>query len=220
MTISDTSRYLVKASVRETDVANVKEGNRVTFTTPITGDRTFEGKVRRIAPMADGADDGAAAAARAMQGSGQNNKKDTGVTFPLEIEVTGDTNGLRLGGSARVEIITDEDRDHLSIPRDAVYDGNKVLVLNRANKDATEGTIEERTVKTGVKNDTDIAVTSGDLKEGDVVIAWPDDFRDRVGDTISITDENFAPSGENGKDKKSDASGKAGASKSPDKSEK
>ena len=220
MTISDTSRYLVKTSVRETDIANVKEGNRVTFTTPITGDRTFEGKVRRIAPMADGADEGAAAAARAMQGGGQNNKKDTGVNFPVEIEVSGDTKGLRLGGSARVEIITDEDRDHLSIPRDAVYDGNKVLVLNRADKDAAEGTLEERTVKTGVKNDTDIAVTSGDLEEGDVVIAWPNDFRDRVGDTISITDENFAQSGGNGKDRKSEKSSKADASEASGTSEK
>jgi len=212
MTIADTSRYLIKTTVRESDIANVKEGNRVTFTTPVTGDREFEGKVRRVAPMADGGEDGgAAAAARAMQGGpgsggGQNSKKDTGISFPVEIEVTGDTKGLRLGGSARVEIITEEDRDHLSIPRDAVYDENKVLVLNRANKDATEGTIEERTVKTGVKNDTDIAVTSGDLKEGDIVIAWPDDFRGRVGETLSINDENFGPasSGNGEKDDKAD----------------
>ena len=212
MTIADTSRYLIKTTVRESDIANVKEGNRVTFTTPVTGDREFEGKVRRVAPMADGGEDGgAAAAARAMQGGpggggGQNSKKDTGISFPVEIEVTGDTKGLRLGGSARVEIITEEDRDHLSIPRDAVYDENKVLVLNRANKDATEGTIEERTVKTGVKNDTDIAVTSGDLKEGDIVIAWPDDFRGRVGETLSINDENFGrgSSGNGEKDDKAD----------------
>lgn len=225
MTISDTSRYLIKASVRETDVADVKEGNRVTFTTPITGDKKFEGKVRRIAPMADGADEGAgmgaAAAARAMQGGGQgNSKKDTGVIFPVEIEATGDTKGLRLGGSARVEIITEEDRGHLSIPRDAVYDENKVLVLSRENKDATEGTIEERTVTTGVKNDTDIAVTSGELKEGDVVIAWPDDFRDRVGETISISDENFAPSGKGNKDEKTEKASKDDKAGKDDKAEK
>lgn len=220
MTVADTSRYLVKASVRESDVANMKEGNRVTFTTPITGDRKFEGKVRRVAPMADGAEDGgAAAAARAMQGGGndsQNSKKDTGISFPVEIEVTGDTKGLRLGGSARVEVITEEDRGQLSIPLDAVYDENKILVLNRANKDATEGTIEERTVKTGVKNDTDIAVTSGELKEGDVVIAWPEDFRDRVGETVTISDENFAPSGAD----KTSKNDKADKAKDADKSDK
>ena len=138
----------------------------------------------------------------------------------MEIEVTGDTEGLRLGGSARVEIVTEEDRDHLSVPLDAVYDENKVLVLNRANQDATEGTIEERTVKTGVKNDTDIAVTSGDLKEGDVVIAWPEDFRDRVGETVSITDENFDPSGKGDKDSESGKSDGAEKSDESDKSDK
>ncbi len=223
MTVADTSRYLIKTSVRESDIADVKEGNRVTFTTPVTGDREFEGKVRRVAPMADGAEDGgAAAAARAMQGAGggggsQDSKKDTGISFPVEIEVTGDTKGLRLGGSARVEIVTEEDRDHLSIPRDAVYDENKVLVLNRANQDATEGTIEERTVKTGVKNDTDISVTSGELKEGDVVIAWPEDFRGRVGETVTISDENFDPSG---KGEKSGESGKSDGAEKSDKSDK
>ena len=116
-----------------------------------------------------------------------------------------------------MEIVTEEDRDHLSIPRDAVYDENKVLVLNRANQDATEGTIEERTVKTGVKNDTDISVTSGELKEGDVVIAWPEDFRGRVGETVTISDENFDPSG---KGEKSGESGKSDAAEKSDKSDK
>ncbi|MCQ4624617.1 efflux RND transporter periplasmic adaptor subunit [Corynebacterium sp. CCUG 69979] len=193
MTVSDTSRFLVRANVRESDVANVREGNRVTFTTPVTDDKEFEGRVRRVAPMADGdpAGAGAEAAARAMQGQG-GDKKDTGVTFPVEIEVTGDTKDLRLGASARVEIITDESPDGLSIPRDAVFDGNKVLVLARENEDATTGKIEERTVETGVKNDTDIAVTGGDLKEGDTVIAWPDDYRDRIGEEVTIADDTSA----------------------------
>lgn len=191
MTISDTSRYLVRANVREADIANVREGNRVTFTTPVTDDKEFEGRVRRVAPMADGdpAGGGAEAAARAMQGG---DKKDTGVTFPVEIEVTGDSKDLRLGASARVEIITDESPDGLSIPRDAVFDGNKVLVLARENEDATTGKVEERTVETGVKNDTDIAVTGGDLKEGDTVIVWPDDYRDRVGEEVAIADDKSA----------------------------
>lgn len=203
MSVADNSRYLLKTSVRETDISNVREGNRVTFTTPVTGDKQFEGKVRRIAPMADGAGaavDPAGAAARAMRGGPSGGgEKDTGVNFPVEVEVTGDTEGLRLGGSARVEIITEEDRGSLSVPRDAVYtDGEgdkaakKVLVVARENEEATSGTIEERTVKTGISNDTDTAVTGGDLEPGDVVIAWPDDFRDRVGEDVDITDEGFS----------------------------
>ena len=107
---------------------------------------------------------------------------------------------MRLGGSARAEIITDETRDGLSIPRDAVYDDGKVLVLVPSD-DAT-ATVEERTVKTGVKNDTDIAVTGGDLKEGDIVVAWPDDYKDKVGETVQIADENFGQGKQDKQDKK------------------
>ena len=71
-------------------------------------------------------------------------------------------------------------------------------------------------MKTGVKNDTDIAVTSGELKEGDVVIAWPEDFRDRVGETVKISDENFAPSGAD----KASKNDKADKAKDADKSDK
>ena len=195
LTIADASRLLIKSNVRETDVARVKEGNRVEFTTPVTGDKKFEGRVRKIAPMAEGEDP----AARAMQ-QGQGKSKNSGILFPVEIEVTGDMNDLRLGGSARAEIITDETRDGLSIPRDAVYDDGKVLVLVPSD-DAT-ATVEERTVKTGVKNDTDIAVTGGDLKEGDIVVAWPDDYKDKVGETVQIADENFGQGKQDKQDKK------------------
>ena len=115
----------------------------------------------------------------------------------MEIEVVGDMNDLRLGGSARAEIITDETKDGLSIPRDAVYGDGKVLVL--VPEEDSTATVEERTVKTGVKNDTDIAVTGGDLKEGDMVVAWPDDYKDKVGETVQIADESF---GQDKNDKK------------------
>ena len=194
LTIADASRLLVKANVRETDVARVKEGNRVEFTTPVTGDKKIEGRVRKIAPMAEESDP----AARAMQqGQGQGQSKDSGILFPVEIEVVGDMNDLRLGGSARAEIITDETQDALSIPRDAVYGDGKVLVL--VPEEDSTATVEERTVKTGVKNDTDIAVTGGDLKEGDMVVAWPDDYKDKVGETVQIADESF---GQDKNDKK------------------
>ena len=197
LTIADASRLLVKANVRESDVAKVKEGNRVEFTTPVTGDKKFEGRVRKIAPMAEGGD----SPARALQqGQGQSQSKDSGILFPVEIEVVGDMNDLRLGGSARAEIITDESRDGLSIPRDAVFEDNKVLVF--VPGDDSTATVEERTVKTGVKNDTDIAVTGGDLKEGDIVVAWPDDYKDKIGQSVQVVDENFGQDKRDKQDKK------------------
>ena len=53
------------------------------------------------------------------------------------------------------------------------------------------GTVEERAVQTGASNDVDIAVTGGDLKPGDIVINWPDEYTGRIGEKVEINDPNF-----------------------------
>jgi len=194
LTIADDSRLVIRTDVRESDVPNIKEGDRVEFTTAATGKKTFKGRVTRIAPASDSV---ASGNQNPMQGMPQQgNNKSNEVTFPVEIEVTGDKEGLLLGGSARAEIITAEAKDALNVPLDAVYgedSDKKVLVLATDGGDATSGTVEERSVKTGASNDVDIAVTSGELKPGDIVINWPEEYQDRVGENVEITDPNFNP---------------------------
>lgn len=191
MTIADDSRLIIRAEVREADVPNVAAGNRVDFTSTATGKKKFSGRVTRVAPAAE-APAGGQAAQLGAGGSGEKGKSD--VTFPVEIEITGDKEGLLLGGSARAEIITAESKGALSVPLDAVMDNNgekKVYVLATDGDDATTGKVEERAVKTGAENDVDVAVTGGDLKPGDIVINWPDEYKDRVGDEVKITDPGF-----------------------------
>lgn len=192
LTIADDSRLVIRTDVREADIPNITEGDRVEFTSTATGKKTFSGRVSRIAPAADSVSGGNQNPALGGMG-GQVSKSDE-VTFPVEIEITGDKEGLLLGGSARAEIITAEAKDALSVPQDAVFGEDKdqkVLVLATDNDDATSGTVEERSVKTGAANDVDIAVTGGDLKPGDIVINWPDEYMDRIGDTVEISDPNF-----------------------------
>ena len=192
LTIADDSRLVIRTDVRESDVPNVKEGDRVEFTTTATGKKTFKGRVTRIAPASDSVASGNQNPMQGMQQQGNN--KSSEVTFPVEIEVTGDKEGLLLGGSARAEIITAEAKDALNVPLDAVFgedNDQKVLVLATDGDDATSGTVEERKVKTGASNDVDIAVTGGELKPGDIVINWPDEYQGRLGETVEITDPNF-----------------------------
>ncbi|MBF4546863.1 efflux RND transporter periplasmic adaptor subunit [Corynebacterium afermentans subsp. lipophilum] len=195
LTIADDSRLVIRTDVRESDVPNIKEGDRVEFTTAATGKKTFKGRVTRIAPASDSV---ASGNQNPMQGmpQQQGNNKSNEVTFPVEIEVTGDKEGLLLGGSARAEIITAEAKDALNVPLDAVYgedNDQKVLVLATDGDDAASGTVEERSVKTGASNDVDVAVTGGELKPGDIVINWPEEYEDRVGENVEITDPNFNP---------------------------
>lgn len=193
LTIADDSRLVIRSQVREADVPNISEGDRVTFTSTATGKKEFTGRVARIAPAADTV--GGVDAAMPNMG-GKSSQGAAEVTFPVEIEVTGDKEGLLLGGSARAEIITSEEKGALKVPIDAVFgdEGDKkVLVLVTDGDDATSGRVEERSVKTGASNDVDTSVTGGDLKAGDIVINWPDEYKDRTGETVKITDPGFDP---------------------------
>ena len=191
MTIADDSRLVIRTDVREADIPNIAEGDRVEFTSTATGKKTFNGRVSRIAPAADSVSGGNQNPAVEMGGQAAKSNE---VTFPVEIEITGDKEGLLLGGSARAEIITAEAKDALNVPLDAVYGEDKdqkVLVLATDEDDATTGTVEERAVQTGASNDVDIAVTGGELKPGDIVINWPDEYTDRIGEKVEINDPNF-----------------------------
>ena len=194
LSIADDSRLMIRTNVREADVPNIKEGDRVTFTSTATGKKEYTGRVARIAPAADSS----AAQAQQLPGMGGESgggASGGGVTFPVEIEVTGDREGLLLGGSVRAEIVTAEAADAISVPIDAVYgdDNDKKVLVLATDGDSAKGTVEERSVKTGASNDVDTAVTGGDLKAGDIVINWPDEYQDRIGETVDITDPSFDP---------------------------
>ena len=59
--------------------------------------------------------------------------------------------------------------------------------------DASSGVVEERKVETGASNDVDIAITGGELKAGDIVINWPDEYSEQIGEKVSISDPRFDP---------------------------
>ncbi|MEH0147591.1 HlyD family efflux transporter periplasmic adaptor subunit [Corynebacterium sp. Q4381] len=188
LSLADDSSLLIRADVREADVPSIAKGNKVTFTSTATGKKEYTGRVVRISPAAAQPTDPQAA----LQGGGDASS----VVFPVEIEVTGDTEGLLLGGSVRAEIITQQEDDALNVPLDAVYDNEgakKVLVLATDGDGARSGRIEERTVETGASNDVDIAITGGDLQAGDIVVNWPEEYTDRIGETVKITDSGFDP---------------------------
>ncbi|WKD57384.1 Macrolide export protein MacA [Corynebacterium capitovis DSM 44611] len=181
LTIADDSRLKVSAEVRESDVSKIATGNRVRFTSTATGKREYVGRLARIAPTP--------ASKQSEQQASAATGSSNDATYPVEIDVEGEKDGLLLGGSVRAEIITQDAPDTLSVPLDAVVD-SKVLVV-AVDDGKNSGTIEEKSVETGASNDVDVAVTGGDLQAGDIVLNWPEEYRDKVGQTVSITDPNF-----------------------------
>ncbi|MEZ2121432.1 HlyD family efflux transporter periplasmic adaptor subunit [Corynebacterium sp. CCM 9203] len=179
-TIADDTGLTVTAQIPEIDVAKLSPGAKAEFTTPATGSRTYKGTVSSVSPVASGVASAAASGATAAGGP----TKDTKPTFAVVIRVNGPTDGLLIGGSAKIHITFAEETDTISVSRDAAYDrddGTKaVLVVTE------DGTVEERSVTLGTTGDFTVAVSGGDLKEGDKVINQGSTHRYLIGQKVKL----------------------------------
>ena len=188
VTIADDTGLTVTTQVPEIDVAKLSPGAKAEFTTPATGSRTYKGTVRSVSPVAAAVESAASAGGAAGAGTG-GGAKDTKPTFEVVITVDGPTDGLLIGGSAKITITFAEESDTMAVSRDAAYDrddGTKaVLVVT------DDGTVEERAVTLGTAGDFTVAVTGGELKKGDKVINQGSTHRYLIGQKVTLqTDDD------------------------------
>ena len=147
-TFAGTGPMVVKAQVDEQDIINVRLGQHAFITGQDFPDRTLVGMVTRIAPVV---------VAQSQAGNAAKNVETT-------IALAKAYDFLRDGMSCDVDIVTGKAQNALIIPQSAVVDaGSKHYVFVIKN-----GAAHKTPVTEGIKNDTDVVITSG-IAKGDVV---------------------------------------------------
>lgn len=160
--IEDTDNLVVRTTVREYDVANVKEGLPAVIKSDSTRDQEFEGRVERISPAAVKGEDG-------------STKSGSSVEFETEVALLSKDSGLRVGMNVRLNIILEKKENVFAVPFDAVVtdpEGQDVVYVARLGEDG-RGTAEAVPVTTGMETDFYIEIESDSLREGDQIIITP-----------------------------------------------
>lgn len=117
MTVEDDQNMVIETQIKESGVSKLSVGNQVTFTTPATGDKEFTGVVSFISPAALDQ-----TSTQPRQGGEQGGGGNASVMFPVQITVTGDLQGLRLGSTAKVKAIVAGEKNALTVPKGALVD--------------------------------------------------------------------------------------------------
>lgn len=140
--IQDLSNLIVNASVDETNVANVKAGQRAEITTDASGSNIIAGQVVSVEPVSSTA----SASTSSTSSSSSNSKSSTStsttsnstssdVSFTVKVQLTGQNDKVKVGMNSVVNIITDEKSDIYSVPYAAVINNNgKVKFMLQKNK--------------------------------------------------------------------------------------
>jgi HlyD family secretion protein len=149
MTLGDLSSVYIKGEVDEADIGKADCGQRVRTRVESFPSETFEGVVKRIAPM----------------GKQENNV----TTFEVRVSIANPQGKLRVNMTANAEIVLDERKNTLLIPEAAlVYDKDKNVSVQRLDTSAGQGW-RKQALKIGISNGQRTEVLEG-LKAGDELV--------------------------------------------------
>ncbi|HEY1742812.1 MAG TPA: efflux RND transporter periplasmic adaptor subunit [Granulicella sp.] len=149
MTLGDIHQVYVKGKVDESDIGKVYLGQAARIKVQSFRDKTFQGKVTKIAPLGV--------------------EKDNVTTFEVQISIENPGGQLKANMTANAEIVLEEHKNVLTVPEQAVlYDKDRnatVWVPDAHGKDGHRIV----PIKVGLSNGSRIEITSG-LKPGDTVV--------------------------------------------------
>lgn len=160
MTVADLSRMQIELAVDETDIGQVRRGQRVTFTVDAYSDKEFSGHVEDIS--------------RKRIGSGE-----TVIYYTVYVDIDGDVSILYPSMTARAVIYATEAKNVPVIPITALRNDDKGQFVYKKNGDKLEKTY----VKLGIIADTQAEVRSG-LKEHDEIVVSGSVPEDKAGHEI------------------------------------
>jgi HlyD family secretion protein len=149
MTLGDVSSVYIKGEVDEADIGKADCGQHVRTKVEAYPAESFDGVVKRIAPM----------------GRELNNV----TTFEVRVSITNLQGKLRANMTANAEIVLEEHRNVLLIPEAAlVYDKDKNVSVQRLDPTARQGW-RKTPLKIGISNGQRTEVLEG-LKLGDKLV--------------------------------------------------
>ncbi len=149
MTIGDTTQVYVQGKVDEADIGKVYLGQPARIKVESFKDKTFFGKVTKIAPLGV--------------------EKDNVTTFEVRVSIDNPGGELKANMTANAEILLEEHKNVLTVPEQAViYDKDRKASVEVPDPNQKKGR-RSVAIAAGISNGTRTEVTSG-LKPGDAVI--------------------------------------------------
>ena len=149
MTVGDTHQVYVQGKVDEADIGKVYLGQPARIKVESFREKTFEGKVTRIAPLGV--------------------EKDNVTTFEVRVSIDNPGGELKANMTANAEILLDEHHNVLTVPEQAVkFDKDRKATVQVPDPKGKDGK-REVAVLTGISDGSRMEVLSG-LKEGERVV--------------------------------------------------
>lgn len=162
--IENTDALQIDVKVKEYDVNILQPNMAAVIKAEATGDEEYEGYLERIAPTA-------VKTPESTDNNNTANSKD--VEFDAKVVVSSKNTGLRIGMTARADIVTEQKENVFAVPYDAIAtgaDGSTVVYTIKTQEDGST-VAEAIPVTLGLETDYEVEISGEGLTEGMQIIA-------------------------------------------------
>ncbi len=189
--IQDLSNLIVNSTVDETDIANVKVGQRVEITTDASGADIIAGEVLSVEPVSSTASastssttSGTSSSKSSSTTSSTSNTTSSDVTFTVKVQLTSQNDKVKVGMNSVVNIITNEKNDIYSVPYAAVVNNKGQSEVYAAVQQDKGYVVKEIPVTKGIESATNAEVEGVDLSDGMIILSEPASYS--IGSNVTI----------------------------------
>lgn len=186
--IQDLQDLIVNVDVDETEIADVKTGQKVQITTDASGSDVLEGEVISVDPISSSVASDSSSSSSGSGGSSASNSSNStssDVTFTVKVQIKGQNELVKVGMNAVVNIITDEADDVYAVPYEAVKRLQGKSIIYEAEKQSdNKYVVKSVSVETGLESDVYMEISGAGLKDGMFVLNDASKYNE--GDIVDI----------------------------------
>ncbi len=193
--IQDLSNLIVDADVDETDINQIAVGQKAELSTDASGSEVIQGAVTIAEPVSTAASQStsysnsssgsSSSSSKSSSSSSSSDSTSSDVTFKVEIQLSGQSDKVKVGMNSTIKIITNEKDDVYSVPYGAVVTQKGQNFVYAAVKQGNQYVVKEIPVTKGLESDTNVAIDGADLTDGMIILSEPASYT--VGSTVIIS---------------------------------
>ena len=198
--IDNVDSFDITTEIDEYDINSIAVGQEVVIKTNATGDEELSGTVKKVSPIATGSSSGDLSGSLGgldlgsiMGGSGSSSfstgSSNDDVTFTVTIALNTQSDKLRIGMTAKLNIVLQKNADVLSVPYNAVQtdDEGTSYYVQKVTGTNEDGTYKTKKIKVdkGIESDYYTEIINSGLEEGDQVIVPAAEKQNSLEDMIN-----------------------------------
>lgn len=181
--IDNVDSFDITTEIDEYDINDIQEGQEVVIKTNATGSTELSGTVKKVSPIATGSTGNGISGSMGLDldsilGSGSSSVMSSGssnddVTFTVTIGLNTPCDKVRIGMTAKLNIILQKNEDVLSVPYNAVQtDDDQTYYVEQITGTNEDGSYKTKkvTVIKGLESDYYTEIVDSGLKEGTKVL--------------------------------------------------